>query len=96
VTKEEKFENEKRAIEELKNISKCEVGDEICDLWHEYAGRKTREARFVYALDKIEGLISVIEAGHESICHPEYLPNYADESVREFVELKPMLLEVRD
>lgn len=95
VTREEKYENEKRAIEKLKDIVCGEVGEEICDLWYEYSGRETREAKFVYALDKIEGLMSTIEAGHGAYNYPEYLPNYADESVGEFVELKLMLLEVK-
>ncbi|MDH4330221.1 MAG: HD domain-containing protein [Candidatus Moranbacteria bacterium] len=94
-TKEEKYENEKVAIEKLRGIASGEVGKEICELWNEYANRKTKESRFVYALDKIEGLISLVEAGHTAYSYPEYLPNYANESVAEFPELSDMLVEIK-
>ncbi len=52
--KELKNKNELIAIENIKKILGNSVGDEIYDLWQEFELKKTTEAKFVNALDKLE------------------------------------------
>ena len=68
-------------------------GPKIYSLWQEYQEGKTPEARFVKALDKIESHIHVIErdgTGSDSF-DARHQALYADEAVRNFPELKPLL-----
>ena len=52
VTKEEKYQLEIKAINKLQEF--FSKSSKIKDLWQEYQENKTKEARFVKALDKIE------------------------------------------
>lgn len=94
-TKEEKYIAECHAIETLRAALPTATGKLIYDRWHEYADRKTPEAKFVYALDKIEALLSIAEAGYQSFEDPSHIVGYADESVSEFPELTPLLRQVK-
>lgn len=49
-----KAERERRAIERIRERLPGETGREIFDLWHEFEGRETGEARFATALDHLE------------------------------------------
>jgi len=55
----------------------------------------TPEARFVKALDKIETLTQIAEAGHKIYDAPEFIANYADQAVRNFPLLEGMLKIVK-
>lgn len=46
--------NELQAIDKIRELIGGPVGEEIHGLWHEFNEKKTLEARFVYALDKLE------------------------------------------
>lgn len=48
------FQKELQAIEKIRALVGGPVGEEIYALWHEFNERKTSEARFVFALDKLE------------------------------------------
>jgi len=96
VTKEEKQKGESKAIEELKNTLRDFGGDKIKKLWLEYEEVLTGEARFIKALDKLETLTHLIELGHEAYDEPEFMASYADEAVKNFPELKDMLLAIKN
>lgn len=87
VSKEEKEKQEVVAIEALQKTLPELIGTKITDLQNEYNENKTREAKFVKALDKIETLTQLVESGYETYDKPEFIPNYADKAVREFPEL---------
>ena len=96
VSKEEKQRLEEEAIEKLKDILLFEAGLDIYELWQEYNKASTREARFIKALDKIETSLHLAESGHEKYKYPEFLASYADEAVKNFPELLPMLKIVKE
>ena len=90
VSKEEKEQGEIKAINEI-----CKNYPEIKALWEEYNEASTKEARFVKALDKIETLLQIIEAGKETWDEPDFIYNYANKAVADFPELLPMLQVVK-
>jgi putative hydrolase of HD superfamily len=92
---EKKQENEIKAMDKLRDCLPKMQGDEMHDLWQEYDECKTREARFVKALDKIETLTQLAESGHKIYDKPEFIANYADPYVNDFPELKPMLRKLK-
>jgi len=89
VTKEEKYQLEIKAINKLQEF--FSKSSKIKDLWQEYQENKTKEARFVKALDKIEALIFLSEIGYKFYDRPELIPMYADDFVKFFPELIPFL-----
>lgn len=95
VSKEEKERQEVVAIEILqKNLPEL-IGKKITDLQNEYNENKTREAKFVKALDKLETLTQLVESGYKIYDKPEFIPNYADKAVRDFPELADTLKIVK-
>ncbi len=95
VSEGEKEKQEIKAIVNLKKTLPETIGKEILDLWNEYNDSKTREAKFVKALDKIETLTQLAESGYETYDKPEFIPNYANKSVESFPELSNMLKIVK-
>lgn len=95
VTEEEKEELEKEAMSDLSDTLPGSISEKIWELWKEYNDKSTEEARFVKALDKVETLTQLAETGHEMYDKPEMIANYADEHVRNFPELKPLLIKVK-
>jgi len=95
VKKEEKEEMETEAMEELKRTLPEKMGADIYALWQEYEAGETREAKFVKALDKIETMTQVYEAGHEFYIRPDFIPSYADKTVKNFPELTEALMMVK-
>lgn len=91
VSKEEKEKKEIDAITNLKKTLPETIGKEISDLWCEYNECKTREAKFVTALDKIEAITQLAESGYKLYAKPEFLAKYANKSVKAFPELLGML-----
>ena len=95
ITKEEKNKRENEAMEKLKEILPQEIGEDIYGLWDEYENAATKEARYVKALDKIECLTQLVEAGYKIYDRPELIAPYADEAVKNFPELLPALRIVK-
>jgi len=56
--------NESQAMQKLRTLLDNETGDEIYSLWNEFNERNTPEARFAFALDKLEANLQHNEA-HE-------------------------------
>ncbi len=48
---------EEKAIFKYANSLPAPLGQQIFDLWYEYDARKTREAKLVYALDRMEATL---------------------------------------
>ena len=77
-------------------------GDWIYDFWREYEDQKTIEAKFVKALDKIEGFLHIAEVGVEPYIPKEFHADYAskavaafDDATQHFPELKDLLDAVK-
>lgn len=95
VSEEEKERQEIEAIMNLQKTLPKVVGKKISDLWHEFNECKTREAKFVTALDKIETLAQLVESGYKLYAKPEFLAKYANKSVKAFPELLDTLKIVK-
>jgi len=96
ISKKEKQRMEEKAMKEILGPLDLKNKKEIYNLWKEYENSPTREAKFVKALDKLETLLSLAESGHKTyLGHPEFIPNYADQAVNNFPELKSMLKEIK-
>ena len=91
VLKEEKKKEEIKAMEEIRKIPPEKVGLEIYGLWNEYEKGETKEAKFIKALDKLETLMHLAESGYKTYDKPNLIPTYADEAIKNFPELLPML-----
>ncbi len=94
-SKDKKELQEIEAIKDLKETLPESIGKEIANLWHEYNECKTREAKFVKALDKLETLTQLAESGYKTYDKPEFIANYANNAVKGFPELTEMLKIVK-
>ena len=81
---------EKKAILKIKAKLPKKSADEILLLWKEYHEGKTEEAKFVCAMDKIEGLYTYLEKS-EKILNPKFTATYADMGYRTFPEIAPFI-----
>jgi len=97
---EEKAVVEENAMHEM--TDDLPFGDWIYALWQEYQDQVTIEAKFVKALDKIEGFLHIAEVGVEAYIPKEFHADYAtkavvafDEATNHFPELKDLLEEVK-
>ena len=93
--REQKIKEEFVAIKEVVKVLSDKQAEEIHNLWLEYRDEKTPEARFVIALDKMEGLFTLIESGHKAIYNADIAATYANEQVKNFPELKPILTQLQ-
>lgn len=57
-----KYENERKAIEQIRDLLGWKNGQEFYDLWMEFEKKETYEAKVAYALDKLEAQIQQNEA----------------------------------
>jgi putative hydrolase of HD superfamily len=92
ITKELKKKNELKAINKLTANLPPKIGRGIFGSWNEYEKTKTKEAKFIKALDKLETFTQTLELGYKQYNHPEYIPNYADKHIAAFPELIPLLM----
>lgn len=90
ITDEEKLKKERVAIKKIKKMAPKSIGRDIEELWEEYAKRKTKEARIVASLDKIEGLMTFFEKGKPNKIFAEYVATYANEYYKDTPELMPL------
>jgi len=90
ITKADKMRAEKKAIKKMIKILPPKSGKEIGKLWNEYENAKTKEARYVKALDKIETQIKVIEEGYKKYDTPELIGWYGRKEVMNFKELSEL------
>lgn len=81
------FAVKKGALEDAgmhKLIQDISFGEDVYTLWKEFEDQQTIEARFVKALDKIEGMLHIMEVGVDSYSPPEFYGDYADKWVHAF------------
>lgn len=71
VSTEYKKNEELKAIKLIAKRLPKKLGEEIYTLWDEYEKETTLEAKYVKALDKIEAILTLIEAGSEAFDMPE-------------------------
>lgn len=64
--KEQKRQNEMKAIEKIRNLLGNDTGQQFYDLWFEFEHKKTYEAKVANALDKLEAQIQHNEAAIET------------------------------
>jgi putative hydrolase of HD superfamily len=91
ISKEEKQKLELSAMKEIKATLPLKTSEEIYELWLEYEEAKTREAKFIKAMDKLETLTQFCEAGYKIYDRHEIIASYANKAVDAFPELKGML-----
>lgn len=96
ITEKQKSLLENKAINQLRKSVTQFSGNKIYVLWKEYEKGITKEAKFVKAMNKLETLMYLVEAGFKSYDKPETIANYADEAVNNFPELKYILKEVKN
>jgi len=93
----QKTETEEKAMKSI--AKKYSFGEEIHNIWKEYELKETREAKYISAIDKLETLSHMIAEelitnnGDLGLLHSA---TYADKSVKNFPELKPLLKEIKE
>ncbi len=86
-----KEQDEKKAMEYLKNVLWWDMWDEIYSYWEEYENWETKEAKFVKALDKIETNNQFCDAWINVFDVVDFIPVYADKHIAKVPELKKVL-----
>lgn len=67
----------------------------IKDYFGEYKDKKTLEAKFINACDKLEAMIHPLTVG-ESIMNHELFATYADKAITNFPKLMPIYKEIKN
>jgi len=84
----------KKHYEEAKIEEMAKYYAPIKELFDDYEEKKTREAKFVRACDKLEGMIHPISVG-KPIPNEEPFAVYGDKAVKDFPELMPIYKEIK-
>jgi putative hydrolase of HD superfamily len=71
-------------------------GDWIYSIWREYEDQQTVEAKFVKAIDRIEGFLHIAEVGVEAYIPKEFHADYANKAVTAFDEATHHFPELKD
>lgn len=95
-TEEQKLEGELEAMKKICSTLPENLGQEINDLWSDYNSAGTKEAKYIKALDKAEGLIETWELGHDLYNDPEIIGIYGNKQVKDFPELKEFMRVIKD
>lgn len=91
---EDKSVSEEAAMHEM--TDDLPFGDWIFSFWREYEDQTTPEAKFVKALDKIEGFLHIAEVGVEPYIPKEFHADYASKAVKAFDETTKHFPELKD
>lgn len=94
ITKEGKYKAELAAMEKIRQTLPEKSGTDVYNLWMEYEEAKTPEARYIKALDKIEGIDHMHCIGTACFDYPELIAAYSTKAVKNYPELKGMLTEL--
>lgn len=87
ITKEKQNEMEKEAINQLSQILPEKTGKELLNSWTEFNENKTKEAKYVKVINKLETSLHILEAGHNSYSSPDLIIDYL-KTANELPELK--------
>jgi len=93
-TAEDKNKEEIKAMKKIKQIAPEKSAKELSELWREYEEAETPEARFVKALDKIEGINHMLCKGHDSFDIPELIAPFPRKAVLNFPATIPLYEEL--
>lgn len=74
--------DESRAMESITHD--LSFGSWVYELWEQYEAQQSLEAKFVKALDKIEGFLHISEVGVDLYIPKEFHADYADAAVKAF------------
>jgi len=96
VSKEEKHGLEVEAMEKIKESLPKETGQEIYDLWNEYENSSSEEGEFAKAVDKLETLTQLAEAGYTTYDKPQFIADYTNKAIKDFPILEDYLLLVKE
>jgi putative hydrolase of HD superfamily len=83
----QKHKNEIRAMKKLQSILPPKIGKKFYEIWQEYSDSKTREAKFVRALNKLEGTTHLIEAGYKTYDNPDFIVQHTNSASKDFPQL---------
>ncbi|MEK7530335.1 MAG: HD domain-containing protein [Patescibacteria group bacterium] len=83
--REAKAADEETAVRDM--TDDLSFGDSIYALWQEYEDQTTLEAKFIKALDRIEGYLHIAESGVEAYIPDEFHADYATKAVAAFDEV---------
>ena len=90
---ETKKQKELLAAEEIYSLLPHDTGEELKSLWLEFENSTSQEAKFAYAIDRIEVIIQRNDLGAKNWERNDIYPvlmYWADDSVGNFPELKPL------
>lgn len=95
VRKSDKRNSELESLPKMVEGLCADSAKEITNLWKEYDECKTKEARFVKALDKIEAIHTLICLGPDAFDIPRMIAVIADKPVEKIPELTPLLKKIK-
>ena len=81
-------------LEKVKELSEAYYNP-IKEYYEEYKNKKTEEALFVNACDKLEGMVHPLTV-NEVIMNHELFATYADKAVKNFPKLMPIYKQIKD
>jgi putative hydrolase of HD superfamily len=87
ISNEEKRVSEEKAMLEIIQDLPSDLGNELFDLWLEYEKDESREARFVKALDKIEGLMTHLELYNGKIDGHDLAGKHGNKEIKNFPDI---------
>jgi len=99
-SKDDKKRKELNAMKRFEKMLPKKYGKEIFGLWKEYEDGKTKEARFVKALDKFETILHITRSDLLSVVGPKFhdfsfIAHYGDNAVKNYPKLKGIYVEVK-
>ncbi len=96
VKKVDKHKEEQEALEKLLKNLPAKLQRKIQNIWDEYEEAKTKEARFVKVLDKVEAQTHILSQDlDDKYDVPDFILRYADNPVSKCPRLKPVMEVVK-
>ena len=89
-----KARREQQAIENIRDILRSDLGCELYDLWQEFEAGVSKEARMVFALDKLECKLQHLEAPLDTWNEKELALSFDWED--ELYDIDPVILELKN
>lgn len=94
ITQEEKTKEEEMAIKKIARKLSGNKGHVLVEIWRDYEQGRSEEARYVKAMDKMESMLHLAEL--QEFDDPDFIATYADEAVKDYSELEPVLQLVKE
>ena len=96
VKKIDKHRDEQKALKELLKNLPVKIQKKIQNIWDEYEEAKTKEARFVKVLDKVEAQTHILSQDlDDKYDVPDFILRYADKPVTKCPRLKSVMEVVK-